>query len=124
MANALNVLGKPLKLCSGNTGFTREGFCYVPPSDIGNHSVCAVMTDEFLAYSQAQGNDLITPRPEYEFPGLKAGDRWCLCAGRWLEAEQAGCAPKVMLGATNAESLSVVPLEKLVAYAIDKPDQV
>ena len=120
MPNALNVLDKPLQLCCGNTGFTREGFCYVPAADFGNHSVCAVMTHDFLQFSLSRGNDLITPRPEYDFPGLVEGDKWCLCAARWLEAELAGCAPNVILEATNKESLSVIPLDKLTQYAISR----
>ncbi|MDM7859032.1 DUF2237 domain-containing protein [Alteromonas sp. ASW11-36] len=119
MPNARNVLGEPLQLCCGNTGFTREGFCYVPTSDVGNHSVCAIMTDEFLTFSQSRGNDLSTPNPMYDFPGLKAGDRWCLCAGRWLEAHQAGVAPKVILAAVNEAALSVIPLEVLQQYAFE-----
>ncbi|WP_088331986.1 DUF2237 domain-containing protein [Lacimicrobium sp. SS2-24] len=117
MARIKNVLGQPLQLCCGNGGFTREGFCYVPASDIGNHSVCAIMTDAFLQYSRAQGNDLMTPNPLYDFPGLKAGDRWCLCAGRWLQAEQAGVAPPVILAAVNEAALSVIPIETLQRYA-------
>ncbi len=117
MANAKNVYGKPLKLCCGNTGFTREGFCYVPDGDQGNHSVCAIMSDGFLQFSLARGNDLITPRPEYAFDGLKAGDKWCLCALRWLEAELAGCAPLVDLEATNEKALDVIPMEKLARFA-------
>ncbi len=119
MPNARNVLGEPLQLCCGNTGYTREGFCYVPTSDVGNHSVCAIMTDEFLTFSQIHGNDLSTPNPMYDFPGLKAGDRWCLCVGRWLEAQQAGVAPKVILAAVNEAALGVVPLEVLQQYAIE-----
>ncbi|WP_100643618.1 DUF2237 family protein [Alteromonas facilis] len=117
MANARNVLGGPLHLCCGNTGYTREGFCYVPASDVGNHSVCAIMNDDFLAFSKARGNDLITPQPQYGFPGLKAGDRWCLCAARWLEAEKAGVAPKVLLAAVNEAALTVIPLTLLEKYA-------
>ena len=120
MANAKNVLDEALQLCCGNTGFTREGYCYVPDSDYGNHSVCAIMTEEFLNYSKSCGNDLITPRPEYQFPGLKAGDKWCLCASRWHEADLAGCAPKVVLGATNKACLTIIPLEKLIAHAADQ----
>jgi len=116
MANAKNVYGKPLQLCCGNTGFTREGFCYVPVSDKGNHSVCAIMDDTFLTLSARKGNDLITPRPELQFPGLKAGDRWCLCASRWLEAYHEGVAPKVHLGATNIRALDIVPLALLEQY--------
>ena len=118
MANEVNVLGKPLKLCCGNTGFTREGFCYVPDADYGNHSVCAVVTEEFLSYSKSVGNDLSTPAQMYDFKGLKPGDKWCLCAGRWLQAEQAGLAPLVDLAATNKKALSVIPEEVLMRYAL------
>ena len=120
MANAKNVLGEALQLCCGNTGYTREGFCYVPDSDYGNHSVCAIMTDEFLLFSQQRGNDLITPMPQYEFPGLKAGDRWCLCASRWLEAERHGVAPPVILAAINQAALKVIPIEVLEQYAVER----
>ncbi|TDF34863.1 DUF2237 family protein [Alteromonadaceae bacterium M269] len=113
MANEKNVLGKPLQLCCGNGGFTREGFCYVPKSDIGNHSVCVVVSEEFLAFSRAVGNDLSTPIPEYQFAGLKPGDRWCLCASRWEEARQHNKAPRVILEATNVACLSEVKLEDL-----------
>ena len=120
MANETNVLGTTLQLCCGNTGFTREGFCYVPNSDFGNHSVCAIMTDEFLQYSKAAGNDLITPNPMYDFPGLKAGDRWCLCAVRWYQALAIKAAPPVILEATNSKALEVIDLETLKAYAYQK----
>jgi uncharacterized protein (DUF2237 family) len=113
MANAFNVLDKPLKLCCANGGFTREGFCYVPESDRGNHSVCAIMTDEFLSFSVSVGNDLSSPRPEYSFPGLNAGDKWCLCAIRWEQARLAGVAPPVILEATNKACLSITKLEYL-----------
>ena len=119
MANERNVLGNPLKLCCGNTGFTREGFCYVPMGDIGNHSVCAIMTEEFLAFSKQAGNDLSTPRPEYLFPGLKAGDKWCLCAARWEQARLAGLAPQVVLAATSEAALKVIEFDDLKAHAID-----
>lgn len=118
MANAKNVLGEPLQLCCGNTGFTREGFCYVPKSDFGNHSVCAIMTTDFLEFSANRGNDLMTPNPMYDFPGLKAGDRWCLCAARWLEAEKANVAPKVLLAAVSEAALDVIPLEILKQYSV------
>ena len=118
MANAKNVLGDPLQLCCGNTGYTREGFCYVPRSDVGNHSVCAIMSAEFLAFSVQRGNDLVTPNPLYDFPGLKAGDRWCPCAARWLEAEKAGVAPKVLLAAVNHAALDIIPMETLSRYAV------
>jgi len=119
MANATNIYGKPLMLCCGNTGFTREGFCYVPESDAGNHSVCAIMTHDFLQFSYSRGNDLITPVPEYSFPGLKAGDKWCLCASRWWEAYQAGVAPLVDLHATHAKALDIIPLQVLQQYALE-----
>ncbi|MFT5177416.1 DUF2237 family protein [Alteromonas sp.] len=119
MANAKNVYGRPLQLCCGNTGFTREGFCYVPDADVGNHSVCAVVTDEFLQFSLRQGNDLITPWPSMTFPGLLAGDRWCLCASRWLQAYEAGVAPKVRLEATHEKALDIIPLSLLEEYAAD-----
>jgi len=117
MANEKNVFGEALQLCCGNTGYTREGFCYVPNSDFGNHSVCAVMTDEFLNYSKARGNDLINPNPLYGFSGLKAGDRWCLCASRWYEATAVKLAPPVILAATNEKSLEIIPLDLLMAHA-------
>jgi uncharacterized protein len=116
-----NVLGEPLAACSTAplTGFYRNGCCDTGPSDRGLHTVCAVMTDEFLALSKYLGNDLSTPRPEYGFVGLKAGDRWCLCAGRFLQAHEEGAAPQVMLAATHSATLSVVPLSVLRAYALD-----
>ncbi|MCV2886582.1 DUF2237 domain-containing protein [Aestuariibacter sp. AA17] len=123
MANQSNVLGSPLMLCCGNGGFTREGFCYVTLEDTGNHSVCAVMTDEFLQFSMNRGNDLSTPRPEFAFPGLQKGDKWCLCAARWEEARKAGVAPQVILTATNKACLSIVDLNHLIEHAIDKPQQ-
>jgi uncharacterized protein (DUF2237 family) len=118
MANAKNVLGKPLGLCCGNTGYTREGFCYVPQGDVGNHSVCAIVTDEFLAFSKSTGNDLSTPMPHYQFAGLVAGDRWCLCASRWQEAFNAGCAPNVLLSATNERCLSIIKLTDLQDHSV------
>lgn len=120
MANARNVYGKPLQLCCGDTGFTREGFCYVPASDQGNHSVCAVMSTEFLDFSVVQGNDLVTPRPDLMFRGLKPGDRWCLCAARWMEAYQAGAAPKVNLAATHEKALDLIPLAVLEEYSVTR----
>ena len=116
MANQFNVLGTRLQLCCGNTGYTREGFCYVPESDFGNHSVCAIMTDDFLQFSKAQGNDLIAPNPMYDFNGLKAGDKWCLCASRWYQAITAKVAPLIVLEATNKKALEVVSLEVLKAH--------
>ena len=118
---SLNVLDDPLEACSTAplTGFFRDGCCNTGPMDRGLHTVCAVMTDEFLALSKYLGNDLSTPRPEYGFPGLKAGDRWCLCAGRFLQAHEEGAAPQVHLRATHKATLHVVPLEVLQAYAVD-----
>ena len=118
---SLNVLGQPLEPCSAapRTGFFRDGHCNTCAADTGSHTVCAVMTDEFLAYSKYVGNDLSTPRPEFRFPGLKAGDRWCLCAGRFLQAHEEGCAPRVRLSATHARALEIVPLDSLKAMADD-----
>ncbi|MEC7246029.1 MAG: DUF2237 domain-containing protein [Pseudomonadota bacterium] len=116
-----NVLGGRLQSCSSSpmTGFFRDGCCHTGPQDVGSHTVCAVMTDAFLAFSLAAGNDLSTPRPEFDFPGLKAGDRWCLCAARWEQARQAGHAPKIRLASTNQASLAVCNLDDLKAHAID-----
>lgn len=121
MEPSLNVLGEPLEECSRAplTGFYRNGCCDTGPQDRGQHTVCALMTDEFLALSKYLGNDLSTPRPEYGFKGLRAGDRWCLCAGRFLQAHEEGAAPQVRLGATHIRTLDVVPLEVLQAYAAD-----
>lgn len=121
MTDSLNVLGKPLEPCSTNpmTGFFRNGCCETGPSDRGRHIVCAVVTDEFLEYSKAQGNDLTTPMPRFNFPGLKAGDQWCLCLERWREAHKAGKAPKVVLAATHQISLERVQLSVLEQFAID-----
>lgn len=117
---ALNVLGGPLAPCGGQprTGFYRNGCCDTGPEDTGIHTVCAVMTDAFLAFSRLTGNDLTTPRPEFGFPGLRAGDRWCLCVGRWREAHAAGVAPPVVLAATHEEALAVVPLDDLERHAL------
>jgi len=110
-----NVLGTALQLCSTAplTGFTRSGCCETGIEDTGNHTVCAQMTDEFLAYSISRGNDLSTPRPQYGFAGLVAGDRWCVCAARWLEASEAGFAPPVILEACHAQCLEIVSLADL-----------
>ncbi len=114
----LNVLGGKLESCSADpmTGFTRNGCCDTGPGDMGSHTVCAVMTAEFLAYSRQRGNDLSTPRPEYGFPGLRPGDQWCLCAPRWQEAFVAGCAPRVVLKATNMAALLHCDLADLTAH--------
>ena len=110
-----NVLGTALQLCSLNplTGFTRSGCCETGPNDNGSHTVCSQVTDEFLAYSIFRGNDLSTPRPEYGFEGLHAGDRWCVCAARWLEASEAGFAPPVILEACHVNCLDIVGLADL-----------
>ena len=116
-----NVLGSPLISCSTSpmTGFFRDGCCATGPEDRGVHTVCALMSDAFLAFSRDAGNDLITPRPEFGFAGLKAGDYWCLCAARWDEARKAGFAPQIRLAATNRVTLALIPLEILQSYAID-----
>ena len=115
-----NVLGTELRCCCRDpmTGFYRDGYCRTGPGDHGLHTVCIVATDEFLEFSAAQGNDLSTPMPEYQFPGLVAGDRWCLCVTRWQEALQAGCAPAVVLAATHISALEFVSLEDLQAHAV------
>src|SRR5215468_4871817 len=115
-----NVLGGRLESCSIRpmTGFFRNGCCDTSPEDAGSHTVCAVMTAEFLAFSKASGNDLSTPMPEAAFPGLSPGDRWCLCAPRWKEALDAGMAPQVVLESTHEETLAIVPLGVLKDYAI------
>lgn len=119
---ARNVLGGLLASCSTNplTGFFRDGCCNTGAEDLGRHLVCAEMTAEFLAFSKSRGNDLSTPRPEYRFPGLKPGDRWCLCVLRWVEAHQAGVAPRLDLDATHANTLRHVPLEVLQQYALPR----
>jgi uncharacterized protein (DUF2237 family) len=116
---ARNVLGGRLELCSADplTGFTRTGCCETGPGDAGSHTVCAVMTDAFLAFSRARGNDLSTPMPHHAFPGLRPGDRWCLCAPRWQEALRAGCAPRVVLAATHMGALLHCELDDLKVHA-------
>ena len=120
---SLNVLGGPLLPCSTApvTGFFRNGCCDTGPADHGIHTVCAVMSDEFLALSKYLGNDLSTPRPEFGFAGLKAGDRWCLCAARWLQAWHEGAAPPVILAATHRATLDIVPLAALQDCAVVIP---
>ncbi|WP_109468788.1 DUF2237 family protein [Albibacillus kandeliae] len=117
----INVLGEALTPCSFDpvTGFFRDGHCNTCTEDQGSHTVCAVMTDEFLAYSKYVGNDLSTPRPEFRFKGLRAGDQWCLCAGRFLQAADEGCGPRVNLAATHRRALEIVPLEVLEAHAVE-----
>ena len=120
-AGARNVLGQELVPCSFDpvTGFFRNGCCETGPHDVGMHTVCAVMTVEFLAFSKSMGNDLSTPRPDLGFEGLKPGDRWCLCAPRWKEALDADAAPQVVLESTHEETLAIVPLGVLKDYAVE-----
>lgn len=115
---AHNILGTDLAICSTNpmTGFFRDGCCNTTGADTGMHTVCAVMTAEFLVYTKAMGNDLSTARPEFQFPGLREGDRWCLCLGRWMEALEGNCAPPVVLEATHASVIEFVDLETLQAH--------
>jgi uncharacterized protein (DUF2237 family) len=121
-SSARNVLGGPLACCCERprTGFYRDGYCHTGPQDIGSHTVCAQMTAAFLDFTRARGNDLSTPRPEFGFPGLKPGDRWCLCAARWREAFAAGAAPPVLLTACHERALDVVTLAQLAAHALDR----
>ena len=117
--SARNVLGGKLASCSTDplTGFTRSGCCETGPEDAGSHTVCAIMTAEFLAFSRSRGNDLSTPRPEYGFPGLLPGQHWCLCAPRWQEALEAGCAPEVVLKASHFAALQYCDLDDLKKHA-------
>ena len=119
-----NVLGGPLQECGRSplTGFYRDGCCETGPDDVGTHVVCAVMTAAFLDFTKARGNDLSTPRPEFGFPGLKPGDRWCLCASRWAEAHEAGLAPPAVLEATHRRALGAVPLDALRAHEHRQPE--
>lgn len=116
-----NVLGQPLEVCGMDpvTGYYRNGCCQTGPGDVGLHVVCAVMTEEFLAFSKARGNDLSTPRPEMGFAGVLPGDQWCLCVTRWMEAHEAEVAPGVALKATHLSALEFVPLDVLRKYAVD-----
>ena len=115
------MLGGPLQPCSMRplTGFFRDGCCNTCAEDVGSHTVCAQMTESFLGHSMRTGNDLSTPRPEHGFPGLRPGDRWCVCAARWLDAYRAGAAAPVLLAATNEAALRIVPREALMAHALD-----
>jgi uncharacterized protein (DUF2237 family) len=117
----VNVVGGELLPCSAEplTGFYREGCCSTGSEDVGSHTVCTVLTAEFLEFSKAAGNDLSSPRPEWGFAGLRPGDRWCVCAARWLEAYHAGRAAPVVLGATHVRALEVVPIEALTAHALE-----
>ncbi|MFD2083444.1 hypothetical protein SAMN05421678_10142 [Actinopolymorpha cephalotaxi] len=121
-----NVLGGELAPCGTDpvTGFYRDGTCSTGPDDLGSHTVCAVVTQEFLAQQRELGNDLATPRPEFHFPGLRPGDRWCVVAARWLQALEAGVAPPVVLEATNAQATQVIPLETLRRHAVDVPPDI
>ncbi len=124
MSEARNVLGGLLQVCSVSpmTGFVRDGVCHTGMHDIGSHTVCAQMTEAFLDYALQRGNDLVTPVPEYDFPGLKPGDRWCVCATRWLEAAEDGVAPPVILDATHERALRHVALADLRYYALRTPE--
>ena len=122
-SSARNVLGGPLACCclppdGPRTGFYRDGYCHTGPQDTGSHTVCAVMTAAFLAFSQRQGNDLVTPRPAFDFPGLQPGDHWCLCVSRWKQALDAGVAPPVKLVACHEQALKQVTLAQLQAHAV------
>jgi uncharacterized protein (DUF2237 family) len=118
-----NVLGGPLASCSGDplTGFYRDGCCRTGPGDLGSHTICAVVSAEFLEYQQSIGNDLSTPMPEYDFPGLEPGDRWCVTARNWLRSHDDGVAAYVVLAATHERALEIVPLDVLREYAVDVP---
>lgn len=118
---SINVLGEALEACGTDpvTGFYRDGCCNTGPEYVGSHTVCAVVTEDFLAFSKSRGNDLSTPRPEFGFPGLKAGDSWCLCAARWQEAFEAGCAPRVRLRATHQAALDKCALADLKVHGTD-----
>jgi uncharacterized protein (DUF2237 family) len=120
--NSVNVLGENLASCSTEpmTGFFRNGCCDTSAADRGSHTVCVVLTSDFLAFSKARGNDLSTPRPEFGFDGLKPGDQWCLCAARFLEAYEAGAAPRVKLTATHKRALEIVPLDYLREHALER----
>jgi uncharacterized protein (DUF2237 family) len=120
----LNVLGEPLEPCGTDplTGFYRDGSCTCGPDDVGLHVVCAVVTAEFLEHQRSVGNDLSTPRPEWQFPGLNPGDRWCVVAARWLQAHEDGVAAPVVLASTNARALEVIPIELLQENSVDVPE--
>jgi uncharacterized protein len=121
MDRSVNVFGDALQTCSDRprTGFFRDGCCNTSDQDVGSHTVCVEVTREFLEFSQRQGNDLSTPQPAFDFPGLQPGDRWCLCAARWLEAHEHGMAPRVILKGTHERALEIVPLEVLKRFAVD-----
>ena len=123
MKQQFNVLGQPLQTCSlsPKTGFYRDGSCHTGENDHGSHTVCAIVNEEFLAYSKSKGNDLVTPVPEFDFPGLKPGDKWCVCALRWKEAFEADAAPPVSLMATHQNVLKFLELDDLLQLAMDLP---
>jgi hypothetical protein len=121
MSRSVNVFGEEIQSCNERpmTGFFRDGCCNTSDADTGSHTVCVEVTREFLEFSRFRGNDLSTPQPEFHFPGLKPGDRWCLCAARWLEAQQSGMAPRVVLKGTHERALEVVPFDLLKKFAVD-----
>jgi uncharacterized protein (DUF2237 family) len=121
MKTKINIFGLPLELCclQPKTGYFRDGFCRTDDSDFGRHVVCAQVTAEFLSFSKSKGNDLITQRPEFDFPGLQNGDFWCLCAVRWKEALEAGVAPKIRLESCEETLLNYITLEELIPYALN-----
>ena len=121
MDESVNVFGEAIETCSDSptTGFFRDGCCNTSDQDVGSHTVCVEVTREFLEFSRFRGNDLSTPMPQFEFPGLRPGDRWCLCAARWLEAHEAGMAPRVVLKGTHRRALEIVPLRLLRGFAVD-----
>lgn len=122
MFDSINVLGEKLESCCQNpkTGFFRDGFCNTDYEDSGLHTVCIIATQEFLAYSKSVGNDIGSPMPEYDFPGIRPGNKWCLCAGRWLEAYKEGKAPPVVLESTHEETLAVIPLDFMKEFQVTK----
>ena len=117
----LNIFNEPLEACSFDpvTGFFRSGCCETSKLDKGSHTVCAIMTEEFLKFSKSKGNDLSTPVPAFDFPGLNSGDRWCLCAARWLEAYEAGSAPSIIARATHRRALEIIPMEAMKEFSLD-----
>jgi uncharacterized protein (DUF2237 family) len=117
----LNIFNEPLEACSFDpvTGFFRSGCCETSELDKGSHTVCAIMTEEFLKFSKSKGNDLSTPVPAFDFPGLNSGDRWCLCAARWLEAYEANSAPSIIAKATHIRALEIIPMEVIKEFALD-----
>jgi len=119
--DSVNIFDEPLIACSEDpiTGFFRDGCCNTNDQDVGSHTVCIEVSEKFLQYSRFKGNDLSTPMPEFNFPGLQSGDRWCLCAARWLEAYEQGMAPRVFLARTHKKALDIVPLEQLKEFAVD-----